>query len=51
VDLVRGPLSLVSKIEKLLGTNSSGCDLETQNTDVGIPRADHATHSIRKSWH
>jgi hypothetical protein len=30
VDLERGPLSLVSTIEELLGRNSSGFDLENR---------------------
>jgi hypothetical protein len=40
VGLERGPLSLVSTTEELLGRNSSGSGLEN--------RADHATPSIRK---
>jgi hypothetical protein len=43
VDLERGPLSLVSTIEELLGRNSSGFGLEIENTAVGIRRADCAT--------
>jgi hypothetical protein len=42
--LERGPLSLVSTIEELLGRNSIGCGL--QNRDYGrkgIRRADYAT--------
>jgi hypothetical protein len=48
VGLERGPLSLVSTIEELLGRKSSGSGLETENTAVGIRRADHAAPSIRK---
>jgi hypothetical protein len=36
VGLERGPLSLVSTIEELLGRKSSGSGLETENTAVGI---------------
>jgi hypothetical protein len=43
VGLEWGPLSLVSTIEKLLGRESSGSGLETENTAVGISRDDHAT--------
>jgi hypothetical protein len=46
-----GPLSLVSTIEELLGKNGSGSGLENENMALGILRADHATPSIRKSWH
>jgi hypothetical protein len=49
--LERGPLSLVSITEELLGRNSSGSGIETENTAVGIRRADDLTHSIRKRWH
>jgi hypothetical protein len=41
VGLERGPLSLVSTIEELLGRKSSGSDLETENTADGIRHADH----------
>jgi hypothetical protein len=34
--LERGPLSLVSKIEELLGIKSSGSGLESENKAVGI---------------
>jgi hypothetical protein len=47
----RGPLSLLSTIEELLGRNSSGCGIENQNTAVGIRHADHLAPSIRKRWH
>jgi hypothetical protein len=42
VDLERGPLSLMSTTEELLGRNSSGCGLESQEY------ADHVAPSIRK---
>jgi hypothetical protein len=48
VGLERGPLSLVSTIEELLDRKSSGFGIETDNTDVGIRCADHATPSIHK---
>jgi hypothetical protein len=48
VGLERGPLSLVSTTEELLGRNSSGSGLETENTAVGIRHADHVPPSIRK---
>jgi hypothetical protein len=51
VGLERGPLSLVSTIEELLGRDSSGSGLEVENTAVGIHYTDHVTPSIRKSWH
>jgi hypothetical protein len=37
MSLDRGPLSLVSKIEKLLERKSSGSGLESENTAVGDP--------------
>jgi hypothetical protein len=43
VGLERGPLSLVSTIEELLGRNSSGSGLETEITVAGIRRIDHTT--------
>jgi hypothetical protein len=45
------PLSLVSTIEELLGSKSSGSGLESENTAVGIHQADHVAPSIFKSWH
>jgi hypothetical protein len=45
----RGPLSLMSTIEELLGRKGSGSSLENENTGVGIRRADYATPSILKS--
>jgi hypothetical protein len=41
--LQRGPLSLVSKIEELLGRSSSCSGLETEITAVGICHADRGT--------
>jgi hypothetical protein len=49
VGLERGPLSLVSAIEELIGRNSKGSGLETDNTAVGIRHADHVALSVRKS--
>jgi hypothetical protein len=43
VGLERGPLSLVSTIEELLGRNSSASGMA-----VGIRRTDHSTPSIHK---
>jgi hypothetical protein len=40
--LGRGPLSLVSTAEELLGRKSSSSCLETENTAVGIRHADYA---------
>jgi hypothetical protein len=37
VGLQRGPLSLVSTIEELLGRNSSGCGLENREYGRGDP--------------
>jgi hypothetical protein len=50
VGLERGPLSLVSTTEELLGRKSSGSCLQTENTAVGIRHADHVAPFIRKSW-
>jgi hypothetical protein len=47
----RGPLSLVSTIQELLGRKSSGSGLETENTAVGISHTDHMAPSISKDWH
>jgi hypothetical protein len=46
VGLKRGTLSFVSTTEELLGRNSNGSSLKTENTAVGIRRADQATPSI-----
>jgi hypothetical protein len=43
VGLERGPLSLVSTIEKLLGRKSSSCSLETEITSVGVRHTDYTT--------
>jgi hypothetical protein len=51
VGLERGPLSLVSTTDELLERKSIGSSLETDNTAVGIRQTDHATPTIRKSWH
>jgi hypothetical protein len=45
--LERGPLSLVSTTEELLG--SSGSCLENREYGLGIRHADHVAPSIRKS--
>jgi hypothetical protein len=47
VGLERGPLSLMSKAEELLGRKSSGFGLETENTAVGIRRSDNVTLSAK----
>jgi hypothetical protein len=49
--LERGPLSLVRIIEELLELKSSGFGQENQINARGIRCADHATPSLRKSWH
>jgi hypothetical protein len=52
VGLERGQISLMRIIEELLERKSSGSGLENPRlTAVGIRSADHATRSIRKSWH
>jgi hypothetical protein len=43
VGLERGPLSLVSTIEELLGRKAAAPVQKTDNTAVGIRRADNAT--------
>jgi hypothetical protein len=48
VGLERGPLSLGSRIEELLGIKLAAPVLETENTAVGIRHAEHAARSIRK---
>jgi hypothetical protein len=48
VGLERGPPSLASATEELLGRESKGSRLETENTAVGIRHADHVATSIRK---
>jgi hypothetical protein len=52
VGLERGPLSLVSITEELPEWKSSGFgSRKPRLTAMGIRFADHATPSIRKSWH
>jgi hypothetical protein len=47
-----GPISLVRISEELLEWKSSGSgSIRSRLTVVGIRCADHATPSIRKSWH
>jgi hypothetical protein len=50
VGLKWGPLSLVSTIKELLGRNSSGSNLETETTVVGICHAYHVAPSIHKKF-
>jgi hypothetical protein len=49
VGLERGPLSLVSTLEKIFERNNSGSGLEIENTAVGIRSADNATPSSAKT--
>jgi hypothetical protein len=51
VGLERGPLSLVSATEELLGRKSSGSGLESQEYGLEIRHAEHVASSILKSWH
>jgi hypothetical protein len=51
VGLERGPLSLVSTIEELLGRNSSGSGPEIENTAVGNCQTNHVVSYISKRWH
>jgi hypothetical protein len=51
VGLERGPLSLVSTTEELLGRKSSDSGLENENTAVEIRCTDHATPSNLKNCH
>jgi hypothetical protein len=52
VGLERGPLCLVSITEELLEWKSNGSgSRKPRLTVVGIRCADHATPSIRNSWH
>jgi hypothetical protein len=50
--LERGPLSLVRRTEELFEWRSNGSgSRKSRLTAVGIRCVDHATPSIRKSWH
>jgi hypothetical protein len=51
VGLERGPLSLVSTTEELLGRKSSRSGLESREYGRRIRDADHVASSIHKSWH
>jgi hypothetical protein len=51
VGLERGPLSLVSRIEELLGRKVATPVYKTEITAVGVRHAVHATASIRKNCH
>jgi hypothetical protein len=52
VGLERDPLSLVTITEELLEWKSSGPgSRKLRLTAVGIRCTDHATQSIRNSWH
>jgi hypothetical protein len=48
VCLERGPLSLESTTEELIGRNSSGSSLESREYVLGIRYADHVAPSIHK---
>jgi hypothetical protein len=48
VDLERGPLSLGSTIDEILGRNSSGSGLESRDYGLRIRRANHATSLYRQ---
>jgi hypothetical protein len=48
VGLERGPHSLVSATEELLGRKVAAPVYKTDNTAVGIRHADHVAPSIRK---
>jgi hypothetical protein len=48
--LDRGPLSLVSATEKLLGRKSSCSGLENREYGRWVVHADHVAPSIRNSW-
>jgi hypothetical protein len=48
--LERGPLSLVSTTEELLDRKVAAPVYKTENTAVGIRRADPVAPSILKSW-
>jgi hypothetical protein len=50
VGLERGPFSLMSTTEELLGRKVAAPVYKTENTAVGIRHADHVAPFIRKSW-
>jgi hypothetical protein len=50
VSLERGPLSLVSTTEELLGRKVAAPVYKTEITAVGIRHADHVAPSIPKRW-
>jgi methyl coenzyme M reductase subunit C-like uncharacterized protein (methanogenesis marker protein 7) len=50
VGLERGPLSLVSTIEELLGRKVAAAVKKSEITVVGFRHADHMAPSISKSW-
>jgi hypothetical protein len=50
--LERGPLSLVSTIEELLGRKVAAPVYKSENTEVGVRRADRMAPSVRKKcWY
>jgi hypothetical protein len=51
VGLHGGPHSQVSIIVQLIQSKNSGSGQENQINGRGICCTDHATSSIRKSWH
>jgi hypothetical protein len=51
VRLERGTLSLMSKIEELLGRKSNGSGLEIREYGRRDSCANHATPSLLKSWY
>jgi hypothetical protein len=48
VGLERGPLSLVSTTEELLGRNVAAPVLKTENTSIGIRHTDHVAQMSAK---
>jgi hypothetical protein len=50
VSLERGPLSLVTTIEKLREEKVVASVYKSENTAVGIRNVDHVAPSIRKNW-
>jgi hypothetical protein len=51
VGLERGPPSLVSTTEELLGRKVVAPVYKAENMAVGVRHTDHVAPSIRKSWH